>query len=162
MKNLRLVVMLWIAGLAVGLAEEVRLDPKLVDRDFKVTVDVASKKGTGSFVVVGSLSDGAIRVPIVLGEGVDYVVEVLAPTYKRNSATVLKPAVEVRVLNPEKLVTKGEEGTEPLALLTCQRSVDWESPGVLTILESENLTISLTLEPVAVPDVESDAAGEDE
>lgn len=158
MKSLRVALMFWIAGAVWGMAEEVRLDPEVVDRDFEVTVDVATDEGGGTFLVVGNLYEGVVRVPIVLGDGVDYVVEVIAPTYKRNSATVLKGAVEVRVWNPDKLVDKGEAGSEPLRILNCHRAIDWKKPGVLNILESKKLTISLTL--VAVKESDADASGE--
>jgi len=147
-------------GLMVRAADETRLDPKVVGRDFRVTVVVAEPEGIGAFTVVGNLLEGGVRVPLVVEGEIRYIVEVTAPTVMKNSSTVLKPQVEIRVMNPGKLVTKGDGGMEPLTLLSCSRSIDWLEPQEMTVLESEKMTMTLSVEPVAAVEEGDEAAEE--
>lgn len=133
-------------GMMVRATDETHLDPKAVDRDFRVTVVVAEPEGIGAFTVVGNLREGAVRVPLVVEGEIRYIVEVTAPTVVKNSSTLLKPQVEIRVMDPGKLVTKGEGGMEPLTLLSCRRSIDWLEPQEMTVLESEKMTMTLSVE----------------
>ncbi len=56
--------------------------------------------------------------------------------------------VEIHLLDPTKLVSKGEAGMAPLAVLSCSRANDWIAPGKMVILENEKRTLTLTIEIV--------------
>ncbi len=133
-------------GLVARAADEARLEPKVVDRDFRVTVVVAEPEGIGAFTVVGNLLEGAVRVPLVVEGDIRYIVEVTAPMVLKNSSTLLKPQVEIRVLDPGRLVAKSDGGMEPLTLLSCSRSINWPEPQEMTLLESEKMTMTLSVE----------------
>ncbi len=121
-----------------------------MEKEFKVTVKVTGAKETfpsGSEVcsVVGLLSDG-MRVPIMSAEGVRYYVDVDPILSTRNNTAYLSPKIDVRVSDPT--ILSGEGAGNPLILMSAERSIDWNAPKEMKIMESKGLTISLLLEVV--------------
>lgn len=148
--------------LAVGsaLAEVKRLDTELVEKEFKVTVNVlgageAKLSGSRTCSVTSALSEG-VRVPIMSAEGVRYYVDVKPVVKTRNSTDYLAPKVNIRVSDPT--ILSGVGAGIPLLLVNAERAIDWEDPKELTILESKELTMSVSLE--AVETEESEEGGE--
>ena len=148
--------------LAVGsaLGEVKRLDPELVEKEFKVTVTVSGTEerisnDPGTYSVTSSLSEG-VRVPIMSAEGVRYYVDVKPVVKTRNSTDYLAPKVNIRVSDPT--ILSGEGAGTPLLLVNAERSIDWEDPKELTIVESKELTMSVLLE--AVESEEPEEGGE--
>ena len=138
--------------LAVGsaLGEVKRLDPEVVEKEFKVAVKFSgaeekASRGFKTYLVIGMLSEG-VRVPIISADGVRYYVDVKPVFLTRNSAINLTPKVSVRLSDPT--ILSGEGAGTPLLLVNVERSIDWADPKELTILESKELTMSVLLEAV--------------
>jgi hypothetical protein len=136
-------IVLGLSGLAA--ADDRKLSADLVDRDLRVGAVVGGKEAIGTFTVIGNLREGPLRVPIIVGGEVKFVLEVQAELYERNGVTLLKNLVQIRLLDPTKTVTKGEAGTEPLALLECSRTINWVDPQELVVLQSSELTLTLKI-----------------
>ena len=165
-KVLQLLVLACGMGSGMASAAEERVDPQAVNRDLEITLTVDEPRGEEQFIVVANLFEGAARVPVIRGGKIEFIVELVAPVYLRNTSTYLKAQLEAMVLDPGTLISKGESGSAPLEVLRCTRSFDWNDLGSIVLIDSEAMTMTVSIRAVesvedgAEESVEDKATGE--
>lgn len=152
----------WLVGAVVLLsplvfgANEKPLDPEIVGKDYRVSVEVSGTIGSSVSVVVTNFSEGPVRVPVMMGADPKLVVELAAVLFQRNSSNYLKPLVKISVMDSSVMVAEGDGTSKALELVRCARAVDWKNPGKLTVLSNKSLTVTVLMEVLSPPPAEDE------